>query len=121
MKTIKDYKDYTGLDVDLETSLFEYGLIWKKEDDRYRFVYGVGADSECNYNLFDWGTMSKADYLELIAEDWIDIKGVCGFLDTDLDGLKADFPYAIDGLIGYYGHENIFGSSYYPFEIKEEE
>ena len=43
-------KGYQGIDVSLETSLYEYGLIWgiNKDcgEDEYHFVYYVGC--------FDW-------------------------------------------------------------------
>ena len=122
MKKLSDYNDYEGTDVDLETALYEYGLIWKptKNKDEYHFIYGVDHDGS-EYNKFDRADMSLADWVELFNESWVDIKRVESFADTTKEEMIISFPNRVDVMISYYGYENIFGSSYYPFEIKNDE
>ena len=121
-KNIAEYKYYDGTDADLETSLFEYGLIWikgaKDHENDYHFIYGVGLDSNGNYNLFDWGDVAidcnpekEWDFVEFdkVAE--------CNGM-SKADFLKMPLPLIVESLVSYYGYENIFGSSYYPFTIK---
>src|SRR5574344_554592 len=64
MKSIHELEaeGYVGQDADLETSLFEYGIIWKRETPiETRFIYGLRFhDGE--FTSFDWGSMSLDDY-----------------------------------------------------------
>ena len=122
MKTINDYKNYSGTDANLETSLFEYGLIWIKgaegHEKDFHFIYGVGVDQDGNYNKFDWADVSidtdpekEWDFVE-----WGKVGKFTGMSKEEF--LKQPIPFIVYDLIAYYGVENIFGSSYYPFEIE---
>lgn len=109
-------KNYTGNDVNLETSLYEYGLIWKKvrgAKDEYHFIYGMGKGDNGDYNLFGHGYMSFKDFREMTGESWFDLPAVLSFI-----GRKSlEFPNDLDGVIAYYGTENVFGTDYYPIKI----
>ena len=113
MKTLKDYDHIklTGMDVDIETSLKEYGLAWVETDDEYLFYYGIdSAENECNeveYTRFDFSTMYKdvnikEDYCWI--ENW---DGINSFLGSDI--MDMDLKNQIHALLNYYGHDNIFG------------
>jgi hypothetical protein len=125
-KTTADFKGYTGTDASLETSLFEYGLIWIKgtegHEKDFHFVYGVGlheTDNGTEYNTFDWADVPIDTDPE---EEWnfVDWAAVCSFVGMEkTDFLSQPLPMIVYDLISYYGHENVFGSSYYPFEISE--
>lgn len=117
---------YEGCDCSLEISLYEYGLIWKEykratkggfAKGELRFVYGVGHDG-CEYNLFDWGGVYAADPEE--EWNWADFDGVARFTGLSREEFLAQpITSIVSDLILYYGHENVFGGSYYPFEINK--
>jgi len=127
-KKLSDFQDYEGIDASLETSLYEYGLIWikgiKGHEKDYHFIYGVNVSPKTGeFVSFDWGDIPidcnlKSEY------DWVDWNEVLKF--TGYEGEEERYfqpdmiPQIISDLISYYGHENIFGSSYYPFEIERE-
>ena len=119
MRTLKEYNEYDGVDADLETSLFEYGLIWKLTDGEYKFIYGVGYnDDGQEYNRFDWAT-EEADIDPKEEWDFADWGAVCSFVgQTEAEFFSQPLPQIVFDLISYYGCENIFGSSYYSFAIE---
>lgn len=121
MKTIEEMeKDgYEGTDAGLDISLYEYGMAWKADGEDYRFIYGVGVKENSEYYLFDWGCIAKNINPEK-EWDFADFNAVakcCGMKKADF--LKQPLPFIVYDLVMYYGHENIFGSSYYPFEIAD--
>jgi len=120
MKTITDYAEYEGIDADLETSLFEYGLIWKLTDGEYKFIYGVGYNDDGEeYNRFDWAT-EEADIDPKEEWNFADWGDICFFVgQTETKFFAQPLPQIVFDLILYYGYENIFGSSYYPFAIEK--
>jgi len=115
------YKGFEGIDVDLETSLFEQGLIWKKghvgHEKDYHFIYGVKHNG-MEYTHFDWADIAiDADIEKEWA--WADFDSVAKFAGMAKEEfLKMELPLIVFDLIAYYGHEEIFGGSYYPFEVK---
>ena len=58
----------------------------------------------------------------IINESWFDQKGF--FNTCDIKMKKEYFNlwigHKIDSLLSYYGYENIFGTSYFPFEIEND-
>ena len=118
MRTLKEYSKYDGVDADLEISLFEYGLIWKLTDGEYKFIYGVGYnDDGQEYNLFGYAT-EDADTDP--REEWgfAEWDKICSFVgQTETEFFSQPLPQIVYDLISYYGYENVFGSSYYPFAI----
>jgi hypothetical protein len=111
---------FEGTDVSLDIALYEYGLIWRKTaPGEYLFYYGVECDDEGNYTKFDWAHMSKADWTDLLNEDWVDIEEVEKYADNTKQELIDTFPHSVYTLVSYHGYENIFGSAYYPFTVKD--
>jgi len=107
---------YEGTDADLPTSLFEYGLIWKStgKGDEYKFIFGAAHDG-ARFTMFDYGFADSID-----DYDWADFDEVAKWTSmSKSEWLKQKLPYQIFDLIGYYGFENVFGSSSDPFEIQE--
>ena len=102
-----------GIDVDIETSLCEYGIAWILSNDKkeYMFFYGIKNDGQehiefdnCSFNCdidiyseFDWACFN-------------DIYETMGMTKKDWDNMP--FPQKINDICGYYGYENVFGSSY---------
>ena len=118
---LSELKSFEGVDIDLDIALFDYGLIWGEvEPNNYLFYYGVDYGENGHPVLFDYGHMSKDEWVELLNEDWVDIKGIESFCDNTKQELIDMFPRGVDTLLAYYGHENIFGSSYNPFEIEND-
>lgn len=123
-KTISELEEqgYEGIDNSLDTALFEYGIVWTKnehctEQDEYHFIFGVCNDGN-EYDTFDHGHMSKDDFIELIHESWFELDSVLSFCGLSEQELIDSFPYSVHDCIMYYGIENIFGGSNYQFEIE---
>jgi hypothetical protein len=123
-KQIAEYNEYDGIDASLETSLFEYGMIWAKgiegHEKDYHFIYGVGINPfTSEYNSFDWADIA-IDTDPRKEWDFVEWEKVLSFVGMNEDDFfNQPLPQIVYDLVSYYGHENIFGSSYYPFEIKE--
>ncbi len=118
-KNIKEYSEYEGIDADLETSLFEYGLIWKLTDGEYKFVYGVEYDADGQgYALFDYATepADTSPKEEWDFAEWDKLYSFTG--QTEAEFFAQSLPNIVSDLILYYGYQNIFGSSYQPFVIE---
>lgn len=125
--------NWTGLDVDIRTSLEEYGFAWKRLEEeafftdrkgntsqvRYQFLYGVNVKNNA-YIEFGIGEMSKYEFLDIIQNGWIDIQNVLHFVGCDLDKFIRQFPFSVHDLIQYHGYANIFGDSSFPFTLEYE-
>lgn len=117
--TIQYYIDnnYEGLDVDLEISLFEYGLIWTIRENDYHFIYGIDLD-DTGYIKFSWGDIPiNCDVQK--EYDWAEFHEICDYVGMSLDDwLALSLPLKINDLLSYYGYENVFGTDYWGgFEI----
>ena len=102
-----------GIDVDIETSLKEYGIAWEDTGEDYKFYFGCNAiENECGeaeYNTFDFGFIAKN--IDIRDEfDWVDFDAVNSF--TGGTFFEEPLPFQIYTLLQYYGADNIFGSSY---------
>jgi hypothetical protein len=116
-KKVKALK-FTGIDVSLEISLFEYNVISAPfyddkhpQTDEYFVVYSIGN------NRFDTGYKQERELNALInGTDWMDEKEVENFLScngtTKEVWLAGTFVVKLHDLINYYGYENIMGTSY---------
>jgi hypothetical protein len=115
--TITKYEDegYKGVDKSLDISLFEYGMIWKElENDEFRFIYRI------NDKLFDYGFFSEKEYKSLLEDSWfklVDVLNCAGLSVEEFNSLSL--PQRVFDIVNYYGYENIFGSCYDGFEIKD--
>lgn len=96
---------FKGIDADLETSIFEYGLCWLDRDDDYLFYHKIETG-------FDWSTINKN--IHFWEEfDWVDKEQFLSFIGvTEKNFNIMPLPYAISDLLNYYGYQNVFGSSY---------
>ena len=100
-------KGYEGIDADLETSLFEYGLIWLEQDGgEYRIVYGHDVDDHGNYVTFHTAHFNKSE-LTLEGYDWIDDENEK--LELQETQGTPEFLYQIRSL---HETENTFGTTY---------
>lgn len=116
-----------GTDVNKKTSLFEYGVLvapYTKDGnkDEYFVLYSIGNDQfNCGYKqAYELDNLLK-------GEDWADsddIKHFLSFYDTTIDEwLKNDFSFKIQDCIGYWGYEEIMGTTNHAIitmdEVKE--
>ena len=110
-----DYRGYEGLDINIEVSLADYGIAWKKtKKDTYRFVYGVAIADSGRWVHFVSAPMSRKDWQELCDESWFKIADVAKFADMTTDELRnaENWPSNVQSAIAYHGSENVFGLDY---------
>ena len=101
---------FTGTDMDLETSLFEYGMIWKYTDTEVIFLYNFPYDGEIHlyWCSFDLDLDFNHEF------DWIEFDSFLSYSDTTKDEFDMlPLPIKIHDTVGYYGVENVFGSRYH--------
>ena len=117
MPTVASYKrkGYEGTDISLETSLFEYGLIWRqnKRTKKYHFIYGIEIDKDLSYSEFEDVNIGEDDFTDIIESSWFDVKAIlsfCGILEKE-EWLKLSIGHRISDCLHYYGYENIFGEA----------
>lgn len=127
-KTIDDYKEYKGVDIDLETSLFEYGFIVGKteecQDDEFHVIFKCYTVND--KMMFDHAYIRMN---ELVNEPWIEWDDVLEFAGNEaIEDYWQFEPTNIDSaiatlsiLLSYYGYENILGTPYLPFNIYSED
>ena len=123
-------KKFEGTDADLETSLFEYGLlvsIVPDKDNQYQCIYSVGTSTDDEtgedvHSNFDVGYLSVKEIEEKINESWFDkisFLSCVGFTSKEDEWLNLSFVSKLWDLLNYYGYENIMGSSYSPFDKEQ--
>jgi hypothetical protein len=101
---------FIGSDASLRISLHEYGLAWRYTPDGILFLYRIRGDGEAS--RFDRHVLppmtdprKEWDWVK-----WGDVAATCGM---SVDGFLARPLEAVVGdLLGYYGSENVFGTSY---------
>lgn len=118
MATINQLKKlgFEGIDKSLDISLFEYRLVFRrtKEDGEYQFLYMTsGVDK------FDTAFYSKKSFELLLSESWFDEPSFWSFADTNKEEMLERFPHSMYDAVSYYGDENIFGTSYHGFKLRD--
>ena len=121
-KTVTEFEkaEFIGIDASLETSLFEYGLIWHEndQDGDTKFIYGIRNTGD-SYNLFDYGFYNEKQFADLIDSSWFDLNGLLSCVGENKENwLTRRLGDRISDCLSYHGFENIFGSSYGGFEIE---
>ena len=109
-------QNFSGVDANLKTSLFEYGFIARPHtedyDDEFFVVY------KKRDNVFDTAYIQESFLNNLIdGKEWADNEDIASFLSyvdsTKEEWAKAEFSHKLAECLSYWGRENIFGSSYY--------
>lgn len=102
---------FVGTDVNLETSLMEYGLLVSKETDKdsqHACLYKHAYDG-----TFDVGYLSENEINTFLHESWFNKESFLSYVgQTECDWINMMFVNKVSDLLSYYGYENIFGSSY---------
>lgn len=105
---------YTGIDKDLECSLFDYGFIAldmpeSKELHLFIKVQDIGME----FASIQAGWFSYQDINTVINESWFDKKSFLSFVgQNENEWLNNSYVCKISDLFSYYGYEN-FGFSLY--------
>lgn len=102
---------FVGTDVNLETSLMEYGLLVSTDVDKdgqhaclYRHDY---------HGMFDVGYLSDKQVNDFLNESWFAKESFLSYVGVnECDWVNMRFVNKLSDLLNYYGYENIFGSSY---------
>jgi hypothetical protein len=111
-----DISNWVGHDADIGTSLFEYGLIWKNEGNRYKFLFATESESKnldshfavVHSAFFDNDTNPKTEW------NWVDWAEVAQCRGCTVAELQSNpLPWLVYNLVSYYGWENVFGSVYH--------
>ena len=113
---------WVGIDRDLETSLFDYGLVAvQKPDhdypDEWFVVYKISK------NQYGTSHIRESELHALIdGKEWADKDDIHSFLKyvgTDAKQWKdMSFISKMNDVISYWGADNITGTDYYPIDIK---
>jgi hypothetical protein len=115
---MKSLKKFIGTDADLETSLFEYGVICKPmPKDEYFCIYNQNG-------LYATGYVKEHELNALICgTEWMskkDIKSFLAFTGMEKnEWFELSFIHKLSDLLNYYGSENILGTDYSPMTEKE--
>ena len=100
---------FYGIDACLVTSLCEYGLITRKKDETFEFIYVVEW-LECDIPLrFNLVKMDEEEVDSILS--WIDSDRVISFASNVIN--KVHY------LLTYYGHSDIFWGGYCPLNEVE--
>lgn len=103
-------KNLTGVDVNIEISLKEYGFAWEIKEDEIVFWYGIRYN-DTGYTLFDWASFENNLDVEL-EFDWANFDDVAEFVGETLEDWRLiPLVNKIHDLSEYYGFENMFGGS----------
>ena len=100
----------------LEISLFEYDFAWRGLDepdeygDDFVFIYRITSHPAVTFDRL--AMSSKSDLRKKYNwVDWVSFLSTVGSSAEEWDALP--FRQRIFDLYGYYGYENIFGSSHW--------
>lgn len=122
IETIEKYElaGFTGSDVSLEISLFEYGLInrWDDKNQEWIFIYGTKHDDENDcWVKFNWS--SAANIQEY---NWANFQLIANWTGMTLsEWLKMKTPQQVTDLVGYYGAVDVFSDYDEGFEVGREQ
>lgn len=100
---------FEGIDTSLDESLFEYGRVWRVIGNETLFVYRHPSIPR----RFDRTIL--ANDLDVSKEyDWVDWSAFLSYTGQSMDEwMLSPLTHKISDLLGCYGVEEIFGSSYW--------
>jgi hypothetical protein len=104
---------YNGVDMSLETSLFEYGLLCKPSDDKkeYDLIVGVNVNEDSSFKSFSYDSISKQFLFDFFrGKEWASKEKLKGFYESN-DITKKQYliminefsPMIINDLFSYWG------------------
>ena len=124
MKTLRqlEKEGFQGIDISLDTSLFEYNLIWTKNDqcsdNEYYCIYKYDEGKFCN------GYLDLDDIIQELETGWMknfDFR-YCGTTKSIMiNSLRNGDMHTFYSLFTYYGYMEFFGSPDYTIYIYDED
>jgi len=116
MKTLSELKakKFRGIDVNLKSSLTEYNLAVAKISgtNEYEVIYEVAN------GLYDTTKGTERDLIAPFYENWFNQDQFLQSVGMDREEwISGSLANMLHDMVCYYGYENIFGSSYHPFQI----
>lgn len=101
---------YTGQDCNIETALYEYGLLWLYNPNarEYHFIYKAA-------DVFD--TVSYSIDIDPAKEfNWVNWHDMAGFTGISINEIwHQPLFLLVADLLSYYGYLNVFGDCHHPF------
>lgn len=111
-------KGFNGIDVSLEISLFEYGLLVKPSEDKKEFdcIIGSNSDDNGNFKEFSYASITKQFLFDFInCKEWVNKKDLKSFYESNDTNKKEclllinEFsPMIINDIISYWGIVEFF-------------
>jgi hypothetical protein len=121
-------EEWQGIDLDLATSLFEYGFAWRPDPDgtpdSWQCIFAVRWNDTGDADRFAYSYFDPSNATDVIGENgWgnrREFESFRGAPVSETDFTGDNLPYLISDLLQYYGSEEILGSAYWNgFGIKE--
>jgi len=101
---------FEGMDASLEESIFTYGFIYRKIENRWEFIIQTVPSNDENDQEETFVSCildeKDSDFHPDTCPDFF--KDLSSFTGID-DYSNVDFPTIINDLVNYYGELNIFG------------
>jgi hypothetical protein len=109
---------FEGIDVNLEISLIDYGIlaVYNDQNKDYLFIYGVDSN-EKGYTKFDTSHITEQEVDEFLTDPqtWVNPDSVLLFTGMKInEWLNLPVIMKVKDLLDYYGYQNIFGDCYHP-------
>lgn len=104
---------FLGMDVNLATSILEYGIIYKDMGDYWELIIGVNTNTYGVYTSFSYESITKEDYTRFInGEETLsskDIDKLLDYMDVSLDDVQELNVSTLYSIIQYWGSHILFG------------
>lgn len=118
--TLESKAGFTGPDLSLEISLFEYGMGWKElsETNELEVIYAVKySESKEQHNLFDRCTFKldldiKKEFNWVKWDEFFQNLGLEDYYQEDWLDDNHSLGNKLYDLFCVYGYENVFGTCY---------
>ena len=108
---------FYGIDDSLEESLFEYGLICKKDKyGEYYFIYEINGSQF----LYQNGYTTAKEIDAFLDESWFDTDSFFAYVGLSKIGFLATSTVnKVFSYLQYHGYQNIFGTANYHITLQE--
>ena len=106
MKTNR--KNWHGVDASNETSLFEYGVLFRNTKDGLQVIYKwYGHDGQSRYS---YGWFDADDFKP--ENTCLNLEDVCSYCGSTLETYENNPEQLCSDLYSYYGAVDVFGTDY---------
>ena len=108
---------FYGIDDSLEESLFEYGLICKKDKyGEYYFIYEINGSQF----LYQNGYITDKEIDAFLEESWFNTDSFLSYVGLSKIGfITTSAVNKVYSYLQYHGYENIFGMADYDITLAD--